>query len=86
MNRIRMHRLAKARPVNIATGRARIPEKRFPTTGDLLILEILKILDILLQTDGDGQAQCLSTHTGKSALTKRAYRGVETGRSLLPGI
>ena len=38
------------KPVNIVLGRARLPEKRFPTAGDLFILEILIILAILLQT------------------------------------
>ena len=51
-----------------------------------LILEILRILEILIQTDEDGQAQCLSTPYReervfkarlpgiyRSALTKRAY-------------
>ena len=38
------------KPVNIALGRARLQAKRFPTTGDLLILSILLILEILLQT------------------------------------
>ena len=41
MNRIRNASLIQ---------RERLPEKRFPTTGDLLILKILLILDILLQT------------------------------------
>ena len=56
----------------------------------LLILEILKILEILLQTDENGQAQCLSTpyreerackarlpeiYRGfKSAVANRAYK------------
>ena len=63
------------KPVNITRGRARRPEKRFPTTGDRLILKILRILDILLQTDEDGQAQCLST----------PYREERAYKARLPG-
>ena len=86
------------KPVNIAAGRARLQGKRFPTTRDLLILEILKILKILIQTDEDGQAQCLSTPyreerlqsapTGdlSARLQTAPTRCIETGRSLLLGI
>ena len=68
--------LSQSAPVNIATGRSLLQGKRFPTTRDLLILEILKILEILIQTDEDGQAQCLST----------LYREERACKARLPGI
>ena len=70
------HRLVKARPVKIATGRSLLQGERFPTTRDLLILEILKIPEILIQTDEDGQALCLST----------PYREERAYKARLPGI
>ena len=89
MNRIRNASLIQ---------RERLPEKRFPTTGDLLILKILLILDILFQTtENVGKHTSLSTTAG-GALAKRANRGftgarletaptrcIETRRSLLQG-
>ena len=50
--------------------------KRVSLNRRLLILEILKILEILIQTDEDGQAQCLST----------LYREERACKARLPGI
>ena len=65
-----MSALIQSAPVDIATGRSLLQGERFPTTRNLLILEILLIPKILIQTDEDGQAQCLSTPSRE----ERAYK------------
>ena len=74
----RMNRIRNTSLIQIAPGKHRARE-RAPTGKEVsddrrpLILEILKIL---IQTDEDGQAQCLSTPSRE----ERAYK------ARLPGI
>ena len=77
----RTHRIRNTLLIQSAPGKHHARESA-PTGKEVsddrrpLILEILLILDILIQTDEDGQAQCLST----------PYREERAYKARLPGI